>query len=300
MNGAKSHWYILGAGAIGCLFADALRRAGCATTLVMRPGFSAGHLAVAVERGGALSEHRFNAVTPEQGEPISQLLVTTKAYDVRDAVASVAHLVSEQGIVLLMANGMGFAEQIERDWPLLEVFCGTTTEGAYRVDPQHIRHAGRGETRIGRTGARQQPPWFDRLARAIDNCLWDAQIETALWTKLAVNCIINPITALHRCRNGELRSNGALATEVARLCDEVAKISAAAGFAGVAAALPGTVSDVIAGTADNRSSMLQDVDAGRRTEIDYINGYLLQVARQHGIAAPHNHALLERIKRLGK
>jgi 2-dehydropantoate 2-reductase len=56
------------------------------------------------------------------------------------------------------------------------------------------------------------------------------------------------------------------------------------------------VADVIQGTAGNRSSMLQDVTLGRRTEIDYITGYLLHVAEQLGIDAPHNRALLETIK----
>ncbi len=299
LSEGKSHWHIVGAGAIGCLFADTLRLAGCTTTLVMRPGHAATQLALVVERDGSRSEHCFNAVSPERAEPITRLLVTTKAYDVRDAVAGVAHLVSDDGCVLLMANGMGFAEQVREDWPELDVFCGTTTEGAYRVGPQHIRHAGRGETRIGREGTARQPPWFAQLADALDNCLWDPHIEAALWTKLTVNCVINPVTALHRCRNGELGSDKALAAEVALLCDEVAAVSAAAGFAGVADALPATVNEVIAGTADNRSSMLQDMEAGRRTEIDYINGYLLRVAERHGIDAPRNRALLDRIKHDG-
>ena len=80
------------------------------------------------------------------------------------------------------------------------------------------------------------------------------------------------------------------------LCGEVSKITRAAGFAAIAAALPQLVAGVIAATANNRSSMLQDVENGRRTEIDYITGFLLRVADQHGIDAPHNLALIRAIK----
>ncbi len=83
---------------------------------------------------------------------ISHLLVTTKAYDVRAAVAGIAHLLAHDGVLLLLVNGMGLAEQLGKDWPQLDIYCGTSTEGAYTLAPQHIRHAGRGETRIGRQG----------------------------------------------------------------------------------------------------------------------------------------------------
>jgi len=145
----------------------------------------------------------------------------------------------------------------------------------------------------------EAPPWFDHFARGLDNCVWDPEIDAALWMKLAVNSVINPLTALHRCRNGELVTRADLAARVAPLCEEVARICAAGGFAGVAAALPETVAAVIAGTSGNRSSMLQDVEAGRPTEIDYINGYLLQVAEGHGIEAPCNRELVEEIQRRG-
>lgn len=290
------HWHVLGAGAIGCLFADALHRGGCKTTLVMRAGSRQKSLSIVVEREGVRREQQLDVVTPDHKAVITHLLVTTKAYDVRDAVASIAHLVTEDGVVLLLANGMGFAEQVGRDWPHLNIVCGTTTEGAYRIDGQHIHHAGRGETRIGRTGQKEPPPWFGHWARAINPSLWDRNIETALWSKLAVNCIINPLTAVHGCLNGELTGRSDLVAQVAALCDEVAHICRAQGFAEVAAALPHSVAEVITGTAGNRSSMLQDVQSGHRTEIDYITGYLLQVADRHGIDAPHNRVLLESIK----
>jgi 2-dehydropantoate 2-reductase len=294
---AEAHWHVLGAGAIGCLFAQALHRSGSSATLVMRPGTTQRSIPVIVERGDQRCEDQLPVLTAGEHAPISHLLVTTKAYDVRDAVGGIAHLLGSNCVVVVLVNGLGLAEQLAADWPQLDIYCGTTTEGAYTLRAQHICHAGRGQTRIGKEGLTTPPPWFGQWSRAIDNCVWDAHIADALWSKLAVNCIINPLTAVHGCRNGELGQRRELAAQVALLCDEVASISRAAGFGAIARQLPSTVAAVITGTAGNRSSMLQDIACGRRTEIDYITGYLLQVAERLGIAAPRNRALLEEIHR---
>jgi 2-dehydropantoate 2-reductase len=262
----------------------------------MRKGTPQASLPIITEYGGIRSEQQIPVVTPNSHAPISHLVITTKAYDVSEAVASIAHLLSEDSVVVLLVNGMGLAEQVAADWPHLNIFCGTTTEGAYCLAPQHIQHTGRGQTRIGKQGEKKPPPWFDQWSDAIDTCLWDSDIEAALWSKMAINCIINPLTALHNCANGELSQRRDLITQVTTLCGEVSKVTRAAGFTELAAALPQLVAAVIAATANNRSSMLQDVENGRRTEIDYITGFLLRVADQHGIDAPHNRALLKSIK----
>ena len=280
---------------MGCLFADALQRAGGDTTLLLRSGSREKQLTVVVEAGDTQHVHRLPATRPEDAGAITHLLVATKAYDARAAVADVAHRLAPDGVVLLLVNGMGLAQQLRADWPDLAIFCGTSTAGAYTRAAQHIVQAGQGETRIGRQGEQAAPPWFELWRRGVANCVWDAAIDTALWQKLAVNCVINPLTALHRCPNGALATQPALARQVQQLCSEVSAISEAAGFAGVACTLSDTVASVIAGTADNRSSMLQDIEHRRPTEIDYITGYLLHVAAQHGIGAPLNRALFKEI-----
>jgi 2-dehydropantoate 2-reductase len=292
----KPHWHVLGAGAIGCLFAHGLRRSGSETTLVMRRDTAARSLPVVIERGAQRCEQHLPVITPDDRSMISHLLITTKAYDVHAAVAGIARLLCDNCVVILLVNGLGLAEKLHENYPHLDIFCGTTTEGAYPLSPQHILHAGRGETRIGRAGLATPPAWFESFSLATDACVWDANIDSALWSKLAVNCVINPLTAVNSCRNGELARRTDLSMQVETLCAEVADISRAAGFATIAEQLLPTVNAVIAGTADNRSSMLQDVEGGRPTEIDYITGYLLRVAEQHGIGAPHNQALLKRIR----
>ncbi len=293
-----AHWHVLGAGAIGCLFATTLQRSGCGTTLLLREcGESSDH-SVSVQRNDAITEVTLPVSATGDSGPITHLLVTTKAYDVRDAVAAVAHRLNSDTTLLLLINGMGLAEELHEDCPDLDIYCGTTTEGAYRIAPLHIRHSGTGMTRIGQPGQTRPPRWFKQWSRAVDSCVWDADIDSALWLKLAINCAINPLTAIYGCHNGELARRPDLAMELARLCDEIAAISRAAGYTRVAANLQQAVAGVIAGTGDNLSSMLQDVQGGHRTEIDYITGYLLTVATRHGVEAPYNQSLLERIHRL--
>jgi 2-dehydropantoate 2-reductase len=302
----EHHWHILGAGAIGCLVAHALAGAGCEVTVLLRPGATRGPRPLVVEREGHRSEHRVNAETTTAVGEISRLVVTTKAYDALQAVQALAPRLTEDTEILLLVNGMGVAEQLAAVVPTSRVFAGTTTEGAYRIAPLHIRHAGRGTTRLGQLGtdhaplaAHQPAPWFGDWRASELDCTWDTAIEAALWNKLAVNCVINPLTALHRCRNGELASRPELAAEVDALCREIMQVSYAAGFTETAQRLDREVASVIAGTAGNRSSMLEDVERARATEIDYITGYLLQVAERHGIVAPRNRELYRRIRELG-
>jgi 2-dehydropantoate 2-reductase len=291
-------WHVLGAGAIGCLFATALQRAGCPTTLLLRQDYGTAPVTVTVEREGSASSADLPVSLPSDSGHISHLLVTTKAQDVCAAALSVAHRLDSASQVLLLSNGMGFAEQLQASLPLPAYFFGTTTEGAYRASRWHIHHAGRGLTRVGRPGCALPPPWFEQWSQAIQPSSWDADIEHSLWLKLAINCAINPLSALHRCRNGEL-AGPELAPRLEGLCEEIMQVSAAAGLGAVTADLPEQVAAVIRATADNRSSMLQDVLAGRATEIEYISGHLLQLAARHGVAAPQNESLYRSICRLG-
>jgi 2-dehydropantoate 2-reductase len=293
-----THWYVLGAGAIGCLFAHKLQIAACPTTLLTRQPRGAKSTTVKIEAAGILTSVEMELSAAADEDPIAFLLVTTKAQDVCSAVQSVAHRLDRSSQVLLMTNGLGFSNELRATLPHLNIFCGTTTEGAYRLGKQHIRHAGHGLTRIGHPESSTQAEWFEEWAQAVHPSIWDSQIDRSLWLKLAINCAINPLTALHDCCNGEL-AKAPLANHVQALCKEIMAVSVAAGFAAVTKDLPKQVAEVIRTTADNRSSMSQDVTIGRATEIEYITGHLLRIAKIHGIAVDQNAALYRSIVSLG-
>lgn len=291
-----THWHVLGAGAMGCLFSGALLNGGAAITLIGREKNSPSSVSVRIADQHSDREFTLPFFSAREGNTISHLLVTTKAHQARAAVASVAPYLAQDCQLLLLVNGMGLAQQIKEDLPTADIYCGTTTQGAFRIKAHHIEHAGRGATRIGQQGRPEPPLWFDAWSAGIADCSWDADIDTALWQKLAVNCVINPLTATNNCLNGELASRADLAAQVEQLCEEVASICAAAGFQEIARGLHEQVLKVIRGTARNRSSMLQDVQNQKTTEIDSITGHLLSVAAQYAIDAPMNTALLHKVQ----
>jgi 2-dehydropantoate 2-reductase len=288
-------WHILGAGAIGCLFAANLQRSGVNCCLVLRTAGPA-NCDIHIESNAGSTLISVPTTPAEEAAPIRRLLVTTKAYDVERALQSVAHRLGSDSEVLIMTNGMGLLEIAARQIPGTALLAGTTTEGAFRTGARQIYHAGRGITRIGPGHPRDKPDWFEPWEKIPLECTWDPDIESALWHKLAINCAINPLTALHRVRNGELETSGELKASVRELCEEIALISEAAGFRETARLIARDTLDVIQRTADNKSSMLQDTLAGRPTEIDFITGYLIKRADRLGIAADRNRELLERIQ----
>lgn len=296
------HWHVLGAGAIGSLFASLLQEAGTPCTLLLRegdPDLAVGTTAVTLRRGEQLRSFEFEVSASDDSGPISHLLVCTKAPDIVAAIAGVAHRLMPGSVVLLLANGLGYQQQVRARWPQFDCCSGSTTEGAFREGRRAICHAGHGRTLVGQPGRSTAPDWFKPWLALSSPCEWSPDIDTVLWRKMAINCVINPLTALHRCRNGELAERPELATLVLEVCAEVRAIGIAAGQAHAVSDLQTQVMTVIRDTANNRSSMLQDVLAERETEIDYLTGYLLDQARQHGIEAPRNAALLAAVKSLG-
>jgi len=289
------NWHVLGAGAMGCLFAEALARAGNTVTLLLKQPPAQAVQQITVESVGKTRRVSLPAEAASAAEPIEYLLVTTKAYDVCEALSSVRHRLDESSQVLLLSNGMGFEKELKQVLPWLRPFLGTTTEAAFRMAPGYIRHAGQGITRIG-CGTLPQPTWFTSWRMAISRSEWVKDIEGALWQKLAINCVVNPLTAVHRCRNGALRENSALSEKVDALCQEIESLARACDKSSVAEQLRENVDQVITATAQNHSSMLQDVLAGRQTEIDYLNGYLVELAAHYQLEMPQNLRVITAIK----
>src|SRR5690606_19506755 len=158
---------------------------------------------------------------------------------------------------------------------------------------------GLGETFIGaaetanRTTARA-------LAESLNDERWpvhfDADIKKRRWLKLAMNCAINPLTAIYRCKNGELLEKPEALATMLTLCAEVAEVMVAEGMATDTETLFKAVCTAAEKTAANISSMHADVAAGRETEIAFINGHVLTRARHHGLSVPANTALIDNIR----
>ncbi|WP_130834225.1 2-dehydropantoate 2-reductase [[Erwinia] mediterraneensis] len=221
------------------------------------------------------------------------LLVTLKAWQVSPAVKNLQSVLQAQCPILLLHNGMGTLEELKGvTQPLLR---GITTHAAMR-DGTLIRHVAHGTTHIGPVmpAGSGLSELADTLHQALPDVAWHDNITLACWQKLAVNCVINPLTVEYSCQNGALRS---YSEQITTLCEELSAVMAREGMHTSSDSLYDHVLNVIESTAANTSSMLQDVMAQRRTEIEYITGYLLRRARAHGIAVPANTRLYEMVKR---
>ncbi len=293
-------WHIIGRGSIGLLWASELRRLNHNVNMIVK-----NHQGPAIEQRTDLTntkdiQSQFTVTLSryDSVEPIHTLLVPLKAYDILPAITQIRPRLTPQTVIILCHNGMGTVEQVQqllgKEQPLL---FATTTHGAYRLNTTHVRHTGLGETKIGRFC----PPLTQQLIQILDAVLtpvtWHEDINAVLWQKLAINCVINPLTASLDIKNGQL-ADVQYEQTISTLCNEVATIANACGIGFVAGELRNSCYKVIKGTANNYSSMHQDVKAGRTTEIDYINGYLLGKARKFNIEAPANEALYQAIKTL--
>jgi 2-dehydropantoate 2-reductase len=195
--------------------------------------------------------------------------------------------------ILLLHNGMGTQDELPaNNQPILQ---GTTTHAA-RHDGSTIIHVAGGITHIGPTSpaAQSLSHLAEVLHQALPDVAWHNNIASANWRKLAVNCVINPLTALYNCRNGDLQR---YPEQIELICREVSSVMEMEGYHTSCEGLLQYVMEVIQSTADNVSSMLQDIRTQRHTEIDYITGYLLRRARSHGVTLPENTRLFELIKR---
>lgn len=221
------------------------------------------------------------------------LLVFLKAWQVSSAVTALLPKLNPECKILLLHNGMGTQEEL----PLNEhVFLHGVTTHAARRDGNTIIHVASGMTHIGPTSSViiDDNHLADTLHQALPDVAWHNDISAACWQKLAVNCVINPLTGLYNCRNGDVQRYPEL---IERLCAEVASVMEMEGYHTSTESLLSYVNNVIRSTADNTSSLLQDLRSQRHTEIDYITGYLLRRARSHGMALPENARLYELIKR---
>lgn len=309
-----SRWFILGAGSIGCLYAAYLSRAGIDTTLLLRDESTlqqlqqAQGLTLEYESQRELIQVQAQIMTCADQPPIERLLICTKAHQTRDALMAIKPRLSAAPTLVLLQNGMGVCEQLQPLLPRANILNALSTEGVWRRDRFTVVHAGRGETVVGNNGAGGNELGLDncdaaqQIVHELKPCGLALQavddIKNRLWQKLAVNCAINPLTALHHCHNGELLKLPNIVDKVNAICNEIAAVARHQQIDLSSPLLQQSVFAVMHSTASNRSSMLQDIEHRHRTEIDFLNGYIVQQAHALGIDTPENTELHRAIKML--
>jgi len=220
------------------------------------------------------------------------IFVTTKAYDTATAAEAVAHHVGEGTAVVSLQNGMGNLELLEARYGD-RAMAGLTTMGVTRTGDTTVRLVAKGRTvigsRAGRTGAAQAVAALLRSA-GLDAAASE-DIVAEVWMKAVVNAAINPLAALAGGPNSRLLEHPPLLRLSERACIEAARAAEAAGVTLPAPDPFARMKEVLWDTRNNRCSMLQDLEAGRRTEIDEITGALVRRGEEMGVTMAVNRSL---------
>jgi 2-dehydropantoate 2-reductase len=290
---------VVGAGAMGSLFGTLLAESGNEVWLC---DIWEDHIR-AVNQDGLMVEYeaktrkvRLNATTnPDKIGKCELVLIFVKSTQTESAAKIAAQLSDRNGFVMTLQNGMGNADTIAAYVESNRILVGTTSHGATLLGAGNIRHAGKGPTIIGIwAGADKE----FKIARHTADLFTQAGIETTavedvravIWDKLLVNVGINAITALTGIKNGQILDLESTRELSYLAVEEAAAVARAQGIE-IDEDPMSHIFQVAVATAPNRSSMGQDVDHRRSTEIGSINGFVVREASLMGLAAPVNQTL---------
>jgi len=298
------HIAILGAGAMGSLFGGLLAVAG---HRVMLLDVDDAHLNAINEAGLRLTTDagervvtNLEALRPEAATtPADLLIVFTKTLHTQAALGAAHAVLGPQTALLSLQNGLGNAERLAQFADPARVMIGVTTWPADKNGPGRVSSHGAGVIRLmSADGA--DSPMLSRTVEALNDaglaCSADADVWAAIWEKVAFNAALNSLCAVTGCTVGELTNVPDGEALALKIVAEVATVAQAHGVAVNEAHVADNVRHALAHHRAHRPSMLQDVLAGRKTEIEAINGAVVEAARMRAIAVPNTAALLHLVR----
>jgi 2-dehydropantoate 2-reductase len=292
---------VLGAGAIGSYFGGMLSKDNN-VILVGRKS----HIDMVRNQGLLISGktrrkvHLFAVDALEKVEVKPDLIiVTVKAYDTVSALTQAKSLITEKTLVLSLQNGLDTINNIKQVVSRNNIIGGVTTNGVLFSEPGCIVHTGVGKTVLGELDGKKTK----RIMQVVD-IFNQAGIETAysedifreFWVKAIINSSINPLTAVVRCKNGYLLKNPILERMVEKICAESTLIARAEKIDVSVKEMVEQTKQVIRATKDNFSSMVQSVQQGKKTEIDWINGKIVEYGSKQGTSTVLNDLMVSVVR----
>jgi len=281
---------IVGTGAMACFFAARLSRV---TKVTMLGSWQEGLAAIESDgiRIAELNGQESQATVSVIHDPRAQCgmrvaVVLVKSWQTDRAADQLRTCLAENGIALTLQNGLGNLEILQEALGEHSAALGVTTQGATLLGPGRIRHGGEGPIVLG------PHEGLDPLADTLTQAGFDVQrqddLNGLIWSKLAVNAAINPLTALLEVRNGQLLEQDATKELMRAAAQEVADLARVMGIHLATDDVTTFALQVAARTSANLSSMLQDIRRKAPTEIDAICGAISRLAVQHDVGVPLN------------
>lgn len=292
---------IFGAGAIGSFFGALLSKKNN-VVLVGRKN----HVAT-IKKNGLKIQGKTNLhVTVKAVESAKKisfipdlLILAVKSYDTEPAIKQAKSLIGENTVVMSLQNGLDNIEKIEKNVKHQNIIVCITTNGVIFSKPGVITHTGIGKTTIGELNGEETKRIKD-IVNIFNNAglktIVNNNIMTEIWIKAIINSSINPLTTLFQCKNGYLIKNPVLERLVEKICLESTNIAKANGLNLSYNDMIKNTKEVINDTAENYSSMFQSYERGKKTEIDSINGKMVEVGKTYGVDTSINESLVNLIK----
>ena len=292
---------VMGAGAVGGYFGARLAQMGAVVTLIGR----AAHVSAVCEHGLALTSGGVLTYVPLTASTdvaaladADVVLVCVKSTDTDAAAASLAPVLSPGALIVSLQNGVDNAWRIRERAPQ-PVVPAAVYVSAEMTGPGQLLHNGGGQIVVGRALAADDAAASERLDRLVAGfeaagivCRRSEDIRVDLWTKLTSNCAYNAISALTELRYHHLAADAGIGEVMRLVTEENAAVAQADGVPVAIAALHDAVrrfAEVMPGAL---SSTAQDLQRGRRTEIDHLNGYVVRRGLALGVPTPVNRTLL--------
>jgi len=294
---------IIGAGAMGGLFGGLLAETGQSVRFIDIPG---PHLTALMQTGLRLqTDGGDRTISVHAGTadsfsgPCELAIVFTKGPHTEAALLGAAHLIGPESWILTVQNGLGNEAAIRKAIPHARVATGMTSWPADLVGPGHVASHGHGTVRIWSTEPEPETA-MQRIAAVLSaaglDCIADPQVDVAIWEKVAFNAAMNSVSAVTRLPVGPIADNPDGRLLVFAIVLETLAVAKARGLAVDADRVRRTLEMAFTEHRGHQPSMLQDVLAGRPTEIENINGAIVAYAAELGIDTPVTKSLRDLVR----
>jgi 2-dehydropantoate 2-reductase len=276
---------IIGAGSIGLLFAAYISKVLEVTIYTRTPEQAADitKYGIVLTNRGEQSIAMVKALSISDWEGAEDLtIIAVKQYQLQTIIEKLNQLPVIPNNLLFLQNGMGHLKQLETI-PYTNTFVGSVEHGALKENSYTVRHNGEGTTNVAviKGDCRFLSEFVSSVPQEFPLVMKEDYFKMLL-NKLIVNAVINPLTAVLQVKNGELIKNHHFFHVLKNLFSEISSILNLEN----SEEHQQRIIDICKNTSDNRSSMLKDIEADRRTEVDAILGYILDEARIKEIKAP--------------